>query len=220
MLPAITSDVKCVTLQKERKEHGDTGWSIPHAIPPPDKFPIVNRISSNIRIDPVRFIWRRVRGGHFSRNSAPCEDPRANCTTRDLEVAGLQAGLQGNRARTACITCIKGLSTKLVGYRPKPPPIPSPSQERPLPVGYLRIATEDLAMLGVNFIDLGDTRGYSDKSRDNERQNPVEILGDESGTSLICMLLSSMSLPLTTTLPHDHIHPQIYPSLSTRVTPG
>ena len=50
------------------KRAWNTGWSIPHAILPLEKFPIVNRISSNTRIDPVMPIWpiwRRVRGGPF-----------------------------------------------------------------------------------------------------------------------------------------------------------
>ena len=50
--------------QKEKRAW-DTGWSISHAIPPLEKFPIVSRISSNTRIDPVRPIWRRVRSGPF-----------------------------------------------------------------------------------------------------------------------------------------------------------
>jgi len=47
VLPAITSGVKCVVLQKERKKVRDTGWSTPRAIPPLEKSPIANRISSN-----------------------------------------------------------------------------------------------------------------------------------------------------------------------------
>jgi len=55
---------------------------------------------------------------------------------------------------------------------------------------YHHITTEDLAVLGVDFIDLDNPHIYSNISRDHARQNPVGILlGDESGTSL---LLSSM----------------------------
>ena len=56
---------------------------------------------------------------------------------------------------------------------------------------YHHITAEDLAVLGVDFTDLGvdNPHIYSVISRDNARQNCVGILGDESGTSL---LLSSM----------------------------
>ena len=85
MLPEITSDVKYAAPQEERREQETpVGPDPPHTIPPLEKFPIAlaNRISSNTRIDPVRFIWLRVRGGHF------IQDLRENCTPRDLEVAG------------------------------------------------------------------------------------------------------------------------------------
>jgi len=67
MLPAITSSVKCVELQKEKKKHR-TPVSPPltQFRNPLEKFPMANRILSNTLIDPVRSIrWRRVQGGHF-----------------------------------------------------------------------------------------------------------------------------------------------------------
>ena len=50
---------------------------------------------------------------------------------------------------------------------------------------YHHIAAEDLAALGVDFIDLDNPHIYPNISRDRARRNRVGILGDESGTSLL-----------------------------------
>ena len=52
-------EVRSGTPEREKRASRDTGRSTPHAIPPLEKLPIA------LAIDPVRFIWLRVRGGHF-----------------------------------------------------------------------------------------------------------------------------------------------------------
>ena len=50
---------------RKKKLGTPVGRSIPHATLPLEKFPIVNRISSNTRIGHIGSIGHRVHGGHF-----------------------------------------------------------------------------------------------------------------------------------------------------------
>jgi len=51
---------------------------------------MINRNSSNTRIDPVSSIGHRLQAGHIIQSPwVLCERPNFTCTARDLEVAGL-----------------------------------------------------------------------------------------------------------------------------------
>jgi len=87
-LPIITSDAERPTTSERRKKVWDVASRpIPHVIPPLEKFPMVYRISSNERTDPVNPMGHRI-WGVLRGNWVPCERPNLICATRhDQEVA-------------------------------------------------------------------------------------------------------------------------------------